>query len=99
MSYPFKVIKDIDVPINIKPNVRIEQSEDKIIIIDDIHGEFYECNDTALFMIRKIYKGITREELIKQIIDNYDIENYEAHAEVDRFLNSLFLMGILEQNK
>ena len=34
--------------------IRIEQSPAKTILIDDHHGEFYECSETALLLIKMI---------------------------------------------
>ncbi|MBT4963570.1 MAG: PqqD family protein [Francisellaceae bacterium] len=83
--------------LGIKPNVRIEQSLDKIVIIDDINGEFYECNETALFMIKGLFSGTSREALVEKLIDNYEIDRSDAHLEVDQCLSSLHCIGILNE--
>lgn len=83
----------------IKSNIRLEQSDEKSILIDDIHGEFYECNHTALFVIKKLFKGATREELVSSLLNNYEIDNHDANAEIEQCLNCLAHMGILDEEK
>lgn len=82
----------------IKPGVRIEQSTTKNILINNHSGEFYECNDTALFLIQKLLKGTTREMLVQSLLDSYDLMPKDAHIQVDYCLTTLISIGILNES-
>lgn len=81
----------------IKPGVRIEQSATKNILINNHSGEFYECNETALFLIQKILKGATQEMLVQSLLDTYDLMPKEAHIQVDYCLATLKSIGVLNE--
>lgn len=83
--------------LTIKPYVRIEQSATKNILIDHHSGEFYECSETALFLIQKMLKNTTREALIQALIDSYEITPKDAHAQVDYCVTTLSSLGMVDE--
>lgn len=81
----------------IKPSVRIEQSSKKNILINDETGDFYECNETALFLLKKLIKGCSKDHLIHELLENYHIAPKDAHAQVDYCIDLLLSSGILHE--
>lgn len=83
--------------LSIKSGVRIEQSDTKNILIDSQTGEFYECNDTAVFLIQKLFNKTSKEALVKALHDVYDITVADAQAQVEYCLTVLSAMGVLHE--
>lgn len=81
----------------LKPLVRIEQSPTKIILIDDGNSDFYECSETAFFLLKKLINGATRETLVEELFAEYDITLGDAHAQVDYCLGLLGTIGMLNE--
>jgi Coenzyme PQQ synthesis protein D (PqqD) len=50
-------------------------------IFDPATGHSYTANETALFLIQKISEGLEISELVKELVDAYNVD--EATAERD----------------
>ncbi len=81
----------------LKKHVRIEQSAAKIILIDDSKGDFYECNETTLLLLKVLMKGAARQAMVQILLETYDLSELDAHAQVDYCVNALLAMGMLSE--
>ena len=82
--------------ITLKKHIRIEQSPVKIILVDDCNGEFYECNETAYSLLKKLFNGASRETLVKVLLTAYEITEPDAQLQVNNYLSLLTNLGMLD---
>lgn len=54
----------------------------------DFNG-MISLNDTGAFLFSKMVEGITREQLIKELMAEYDIEEALAQKDVDIFIEKI----------
>ncbi len=53
-------------------------------------------NSVGAFIFKKLGNDITREELIKSVIDRYDIDKETAERDTDAFIGKLKEAGLLD---
>lgn len=56
----------------------------------------FSLNETGAFMWRLLEQGATKEELLAALRQEYEVDEAEARADIDAFLESLESMGVLE---
>lgn len=54
-------------------------------------------NEVGLFLWKKLEQGVTREELLAGVLDEYEIDAETAKKDIDEFLNELKNGGILTE--
>lgn len=54
-------------------------------------------NSTATFMWKKLEEGISQEDLIKALTDEYDVDSLKAQADTKKFLNTLLDEGVIDE--
>ena len=53
-------------------------------------------NETGAFLWRHLEKGIEKEELLKKMLEEYDVKEEVASEHIDAFVKKLKESGILE---
>lgn len=53
-------------------------------------------NDTGVFMWNLLTKGITLEELVEKMVEEYDIDKSIAKKDAEAFINKLMTIDIFE---
>ena len=46
-------------------------------------------NETGAFLFEQLQKGIEKEELVENMLDEYDVTREKASADIDLFINKL----------
>ena len=54
----------------------------------DFNG-MMNLNDTGAFLFEKMIEGISREDLIKALTEEYDVDEETASADVDAFIEKV----------
>lgn len=54
-------------------------------------------NEVGLFLWKKLEQGVTREELLAGVLEEYEIDAETAKKDIDEFLNELKNGGILTE--
>ena len=62
----------------------------------DFNG-MLSLNDAGVMLWRLLEKECTKEELVTALLDEYDVSNDVASADVDEFLQTLCKAGCLEE--
>ena len=53
-------------------------------------------NETGAFLFEKMIDGISREDLIKALTDEYDVDNETASKDVDAFIEKVEEQNLFE---
>lgn len=53
-------------------------------------------NETGAFLWKALQKDVTKDELIKAMTDEYDIDSVKAEADIVKFIDKLEKEGLLE---
>lgn len=84
----------------IKENYIAKHVLDNDVVID-ITGSsknILKLNPTASLMFEKLKEGISTEDLVKVILDNYDIDPTTAINDVNKFIEELNKLNVLEND-
>lgn len=54
-------------------------------------------NEVGVFLWKKLQEEVTFEELLKAVLDEYDVEEEVAKADIQEFLDKLVQGGILKE--
>ncbi|MBP5773024.1 MAG: PqqD family protein [Eubacterium sp.] len=54
-------------------------------------------NATSEFLFEKLQKDTTEDELVKAVVDKYDVEEETARKDVQSFIETLAKPGIIEE--
>jgi hypothetical protein len=68
----------------------------EIVAIDLQKAEYVLINASGATLWPSLVEGATREELVQQLVDRYDLAAGDAAADVDAFLDSLASRSLLE---
>jgi hypothetical protein len=59
------------------------------VLVDLNAKRYYTLNETAMFIWRRLEKGQSREEIIREMTDTYSVTAEHAAASIDKLLTSL----------
>lgn len=78
--------------------VRTVLGEDMLMPIDHYSQgkEIYALNDVAAFILKKISKSISKDELIDEILKEYDVDKNSAEDAVGKLLAPFYKLGYIE---
>lgn len=54
-------------------------------------------NETGAFLWRKLQNDTTFEQLLQSVLDEYDVDEATASADIEEFLNEMRSVGALEE--
>jgi hypothetical protein len=54
-------------------------------------------NETGAFLWRKLQNDATFEQLLQSVLDEYDVDEATASADIEEFLNEMRSVGALEE--
>ena len=69
--------------LKLKQHFRLKDSSEKGLLINDNTGEFYHCNETALFVLQHMQVGCSLPALTQAIAEVYNISAQEIKAQVE----------------
>ena len=52
-------------------------------------------SETGAFLVEALKHDVTREELLNKVLDNYDVDEQTAAADLDEFLELLRKLNVL----
>ena len=61
----------------------------KMVLLDTKTLLLYHLNETASFIVKKIIKKISKEEVAVLLIKKYDISQSKAHKDIEKLLTEL----------
>lgn len=70
----------------IKKGVIIQEMGDTFVAYDNDTSTIHELNDTAYFILKKIKGGVNKGEVIKEIVEEYGIDEAQAQSDYDSFI-------------
>ena len=59
------------------------------VLVDLNAKRYYTLNETAMLIWRSLEGGRTKEEIVRELIDTYEVTAEHASASVERLLSSL----------
>ena len=74
---------DSDKILKLKQHFRLKDSTEKGLLINEHTGEFYHCNETALFILKHMQVGCSLPSLTQAIAQVYNISTQEIKAQVE----------------
>jgi len=73
------------------------QLDDEVIALDMQESVYLRLNQTGTVLWQQLQEPVTRQDLVETLIEKYEIDEAQAGADVDAFLDSLERSGLLEK--
>jgi PqqD family protein of HPr-rel-A system len=68
-------------------------------IFDPETGNSFVVNQTGLFILKKLREGLSEEEIIKQLTEEYEVDEDTARRDLYDFLEQLRIYGLIDTPK
>ncbi|NPB05095.1 MAG: PqqD family protein [Aquificae bacterium] len=68
-------------------------------IFDPETGNSFVTNQTGLFIIKKLREGLSEEEVVKALLEEFEVDEETARRDFYDFVEQLRILGILEPQK
>jgi hypothetical protein len=65
------------------------------VLVDLNTKRYYTLNETAMLVWRNLERGRTKEEIVRELTDAYDVTAEHATASVERLLDSFIAHRLL----
>lgn len=87
----------------IKPGYLLREVADSrvVVAVGPAAAQFrgmIRLNECGALLFRLLTQGATRQELLAQVLENYEVSQSQALADVDDFLQALRQAGLLEES-
>ena len=66
-------------------------------IFDPETGNSFVTNETGLFILKKLKEGLSEEEIVKALMEEYEVDEDTARRDLYDFLEQLRILGIYER--
>ena len=66
-------------------------------IFDPETGNSFVTNETGLFILKKLKEGLSEEEIVKALMEEYEVDEDTARRDLYDFLEQLRILGIYEK--
>ena len=70
--------------------VHFRSSPQRVDFIDTL-----KAPETGAFLWEKLYAGTTKEEMLRALLEEYEVSEEEAEKDIETFLEALFQRNIL----
>lgn len=80
----------------LRAHMLIEDADDGIILIDSHNGTMWSSNQTARALLTRLQKDASSAELVEALTAAFEVPIMVAWRDVERFLESLSTMGLLD---
>lgn len=87
------------------PETKVENADTPIVILRDrfvfnkTTGAFFTTSEEGAFILRAAWRGLTRDEIEKEVTTEFDVSSAVAMSDTERFLLRLAEMNLLPQPK
>lgn len=85
----------------VKENFMLRKVADSYVVVPvgrqtlDFNG-IINLNETGAFLFELLQKGASRDELVENLLAEYEVERDRAQADVDKFIQSVKDADVLE---
>ena len=71
--------------------------DDELVVLDVVRSNYLATNEAGSLLWRSLAAGTTRDDLVRELSDAFELEADTASADVDRFLDELRAQALLEE--
>jgi coenzyme PQQ synthesis protein D (PqqD) len=71
--------------------------DDELVVLDVVRSNYLATNEAGRLLWRSLASGTTRDDLVRELSDAFELEVETACADVDRFLDELRAQALLAE--
>jgi len=71
--------------------------DDELVVLDVVQSNYLATNEAGRLLWRSLASGTTRDELVRELSDAFELEPETATTDVDRFLAELRAQALLDE--
>lgn len=72
------------------------ETDGEIVALDDRSLQYLSANPTGAVIWQALFEGTTRSDLVRRLVDAFEVDEPVAERDVDAFLVELTRLGLLE---
>ncbi|MDD2229830.1 MAG: PqqD family protein [Candidatus Cloacimonetes bacterium] len=65
-------------------------------IFDPANGVSYTVNDTGLFILKHLQKGVDKDDIIPLITEEYDVNIENARSDIEHYMSMLKALHLVD---
>jgi len=85
-----------DIMIKIKKDIAVSETG---FLFDPNTGESFNLNKTGQIIFKQLAEGKSQSEILKSVLENYEIEDHVFHRYLDEFLMMLKQFNLIEKEE
>lgn len=72
---------------------------ENFVVYDNNTSTLHELNEIAFFVLEQVKKGKSRGEILKSLIENYDVSEDKAEKDLESFLKLIKSKKLIVEKK
>lgn len=82
----------------IKTHLAIRKIGNEIYIVDSKNSILHKINPTGSFIFERIKNNKSKQDIIKELIETYDVDYETASKDLEEFISQLISKNLIEKN-
>ena len=66
-----------------------QESDGETVLLDLRSSRYFVLNESGTLLLPLLLRGVERQELLSALVGTFDLEEEQAEADLDRFLEDL----------
>jgi hypothetical protein len=79
-----------------RSDVRFRRVADEAVVLRQDAGEVLALNEVAARILELVGEGLTQDEIVDRLLEEYDVERPELEADTAAFVQELLDSGVIE---
>jgi hypothetical protein len=84
------------VVLRLRPGVDWRDVQGEVVALDVGRSVYVATNVAGAVLWSRLSEGATRQDLARALVDEFDVADHTAEADVDRFLDRLHELDLIE---
>ena len=76
------------------PDLSIRKIDNEVFIYDRNRSLIHTFNETGAFLWNAFEQGIEKEEIVKRLVSEYEIDETSAATDMEAFFSTLHSLGL-----
>jgi hypothetical protein len=82
--------------LKLREELTLVSIEDKAALLDVENRRYFDPNDPASFLLKRMENGCLYEDLMARLVSDFDAAEETAQVDVDDFVGELLMLGLVE---
>jgi coenzyme PQQ synthesis protein D (PqqD) len=75
--------------------VTVAETDFGAVILQERTGRYWRLNPTAVLVVRALLAGVDEDEVLRQVVDAFDVEPAQAQADIAELIAGMRGAGVV----